>query len=184
MQNSKSFKISDMAFIAMFAAVMAVCSWICIPGPVPFTLQTFAVFLAIGVLGGKRGSLAVLIYLLLGIIGVPVFAGFNSGIGYILGSTGGYIAGFLFSALVMWAIEALFGKRKLVLIFSMLAGLIVCYAFGTVWFMYVYANSHGAIGLQSTLLMCVVPYIIPDAIKITLALLIREKFSKILKINR
>lgn len=184
MQNSKSFKISDMAFIAMFAAVMAVCSWICIPGPVPFTLQTFAVFLAVGVLGGKNGSLAVLIYLLLGIIGIPVFAGFNSGIGYIMGSTGGYIAGFLLSALVMWAIESLFGKKNFVFIFSMLAGLIVCYAFGTAWFMYVYAESHGAIGLWSTLLMCVVPYIIPDIIKIAIAFLMREKFSKILKINR
>lgn len=89
-------KTYDMAYIAIFTVLMAVCSWISIPATVPFTLQTFGVFVAVGVLGGKRGSLAVLIYILLGVIGVPVFAGFSGGIGAILGTTGGYILGFLF----------------------------------------------------------------------------------------
>ena len=83
----------DMAYIALFAVVMAVCAWISIPAAVPFTLQTFGVFLAVGLLGGKRGTLAVLIYLLLGAVGIPVFAGFNGGLGYMLGATGGYIVG-------------------------------------------------------------------------------------------
>ena len=91
----------DMAYIAMFAVVMAVCAWISIPAAVPFTLQTLGVFLAVGMLGGKRGTLAVLIYLLLGAVGMPVFAGFNGGLGYMLGATGGYIVGFVLSALVM-----------------------------------------------------------------------------------
>ena len=70
-------KTLDMVYIALFAVLIAVCSWISIPTTVPFTLQTFGVFVTVGVLGGKRGSLAVLIYLLLGAIGVPVFAGFT-----------------------------------------------------------------------------------------------------------
>ena len=92
-------KTYDLAYIAIFAVLIAICSWISIPMTVPFTLQTFGVFMAVGVLGGKRGSLAVLVYILLGVIGVPVFAGFSGGLGILLNNTGGYIIGFLFSAL-------------------------------------------------------------------------------------
>ena len=76
------------------AALMAVCSWISIPTAIPFTLQTMAVFLAVGLLGGKRGTLAVTAYVLLGAVGAPVFANFSGGIGILLGQTGGYILGF------------------------------------------------------------------------------------------
>ena len=100
-------KTYDMVYIAIFAVLMAICSWISIPMTVPFTLQTFGVFMAVGVLGGKKGTLAVLIYILLGAIGVPVFAGFSGGIGILLNTTGGYIVGFFFSALVMWGMEKL-----------------------------------------------------------------------------
>ena len=107
-------KTYDLVYIAVFAVVMAVCSWISIPAQVPFTLQTFGVFMAVGVLGGKRGTLAVLVYVLLGAVGVPVFAGFSGGIGSLLGNAGGYIIGFIFSALVMWAIESVFGRKPVV----------------------------------------------------------------------
>ena len=86
-------KTYDMAYIAIFAVLMAICSWISIPMAVPFTLQTFGVFMAVGVLGGKRETFAVLIYILLGAVGVPVFAGFSGGIGVLLNTTGGYIVG-------------------------------------------------------------------------------------------
>ena len=99
-------KTYDLAYIAIFAVLIAICSWISIPATVPFTLQTFAVFMAVGLLGGKRGTIAVLTYVLLGAIGVPVFAGFSGGVGALLGNSGGYIVGFIFSALVMWAITA------------------------------------------------------------------------------
>ena len=88
----------DMALTAMFAVLIAVCSWISIPLAVPITLQTFGVFCALAVLGGKRGFFAVLVYILLGAAGLPVFAGFKSGIGTLFGSTGGYIVGFLLMA--------------------------------------------------------------------------------------
>lgn len=99
-----------MVYIAIFAVIIAVCSWISVPMVVPFTLQTFGVFCAVGLLGGKRGTLSVLIYVLLGAVGVPVFAGFSSGIGTLFGVTGGYIMGFIFTALIYWLITAIFGK--------------------------------------------------------------------------
>ena len=105
----------------------------------------------VGVLGGKRGSLAVLVYILLGAIGVPVFAGFSGGLGILLNNTGGYIIGFLFSALVMWAMECLWGKKPVIQILSMVVGLIVCYAMGTIWFMVVYTRTSGAVGLGTVL---------------------------------
>jgi len=174
---SAKFRTVDMAYIALFAVMIAVCSWISVPATVPFTMQTFGVFLAVGVLGGKRGTLAVLVYLLLGTVGLPVFAGFAGGVGCLLGTTGGYIVGFLCSALVMWAMERLPGKRQWVLAASMVLGLAVCYAFGTAWFMWVYARSTGAIGLWTALGWCVFPYIVPDLIKIVLALALRRRLA-------
>jgi len=159
----------DAAMIAVCAAVMAVCSWISIPAAVPFTMQTFGVFLAVGLLGGRNGTLAVLIYLLLGAAGLPVFSGFTGGIGHLFGVTGGYIIGFVFSALVMWLMESLMGRSFKTLIISMIAGLIVCYAFGTAWFIVVYTRDTGSIGVMAALTWCVFPYIIPDVLKIVLA---------------
>lgn len=167
-----------MAYIAVFAVIMAICSWISIPAQVPFTLQTFAVFLAFGVLGGKRGTMAVLVYILLGAVGIPVFAGFTGGIGVLMGNTGGYILGFLGSALVMWALEKLPGKRSVIQIFSMIAGLLVCYTFGTLWFMIVYAGTTGKVGLVTVLGWCVIPFIIPDLIKIGLAYMLAGRIRK------
>ena len=173
----------DMAYIALFAVLIAVCAWISIPATVPFTLQTFGIFLAVGVLGGKRGTLAVLVYLLLGAVGIPVFAGFSGGVGCLLGSTGGYLVGFLFTALVMWAMERLMGKKLWVLALSMLLGLVVCYAFGTVWFILVYARTTGEIGLLTALGWCVFPYIIPDLVKMALALVLCRRLAGVLKLR-
>ena len=168
-------KTYDLVYIAVFAVVMAVCSWISIPAQIPFTLQTFGVFMAVGVLGGKRGTLAVLVYVLLGAVGVPVFAGFSGGIGSLLGNAGGYIIGFIFSALVMWAIESVFGRKPVVQIISMIIGLIVCYAFGTVWFVLQYK-----VGFLEALTMCVFPYIPMDLVKLVAAVIIGSQVRKIL----
>ena len=180
--KNKSKTTLYMVYTAMFAVIMAVCSWISIPTNIPFTLQTFAVFLAVGVLGGKYGTMSVLVYLLLGAVGVPVFAGFSGGLGIMLGVTGGYIVGFLFSALVMWLIEALLGKKIWVLALSMVLGLIVCYAFGTIWFVKVYSNGGESISFAGALGMCVVPYIIPDAIKIVIALAISKRVRGLIRL--
>lgn len=179
MEKAKTQKIKtiEMAYIALFAALMAVCSWISIPAAVPFTLQTFAIFCAVGLLGGKRGTIAVVVYILLGLVGVPVFAGFSGGVGVLFGSTGGYIIGFVFSALLYWVITKVFGNKTVIMFFAMVAGLLVCYVFGTAWFMVVYTRNSGPIGVAAALSMCVVPFIIPDLIKIALALFITKRVS-------
>lgn len=169
----------DLTMIAVCTAMMVICSWISIPATVPFTMQTFGVFLCVGLLGGRRGTLAVSVYLLLGAVGLPVFSGFTGGIGHLFGATGGYIIGFLFSALVMWLIEHLLGRNLKTLVLSMIAGLITCYAFGTAWFMVVYAKDSGSVGLMTALGWCVFPYVIPDAVKIGLATVITRRVRQI-----
>ncbi len=177
MRKSKTY---DMVYVAIFAVLIAICSWIAIPTMVPFTLQTFGVFLAVGVLGGKRGTVAVLIYILLGAIGVPVWSGFTGGIGVLLNNTGGYIIGFLFIALIMWGAEKLFGRKNWVMIVSMVLGLVVCYAFGTLWFMMLYLKNTGAIGLGTVLGWCVIPFIIPDILKMALAFILSRRLNKVI----
>ncbi len=176
----EGIQTKDAAMIAVCAAVMAVCSWISIPAAVPFTMQTFGVFLAVGLLGGRNGTLAVVIYLLLGAAGLPVFSGFTGGIGHLFGATGGYIIGFVFSALLMWLMERLLGRSFKALVASMIAGLLVCYAFGTAWFMVVYARDSGSIGLITALSWCVFPYIIPDALKILLAAVMTRRLRPLI----
>ena len=170
-------KTYDLVYVALFAVLIAICAWISVPTTVPFTLQTFGIFLTVGLLGGKRGSMAVLVYILLGAAGIPVFSGFTGGIGRLLGNTGGYIVGFLASALVMWALEKVMGRKPWALAIQMVLGLIVCYAIGTVWFMVVYSGTSGAVGLMTVLGWCVIPFIIPDLIKIALALVLTKRLS-------
>ena len=166
--------------IAACVALMAVCSWISIPFAIPFTMQTFAVFVTIGLLGGRSATVAIGIYILMGAVVLPVFAGFSGGVGILFGNTGGYIIGFLASALLMWGIETVCGRGKIVLAISMVLGLVVCYAIGTLWFMAVYAKTSGAVGLGTVLGWCVIPFIIPDLIKIGIALLLTERFRKVI----
>lgn len=176
-----SEKTRDMVYIALFAVLMAVCAWISVPAAVPFTMQTFAVFLAVGVLGGRRGTVAIVVYILMGVVGMPVFSNFTGGLGVLFQATGGYILGFLFTALIQWGAETLLGHKPWVQITSMVLGLLACYTFGTAWFMTLYTRSTGAIGLGAALLWCVVPYIIPDLIKLSLALLLSRRLSKLIK---
>lgn len=171
-------KTRDLALCALFAALIAVCAWIAIPASVPFTLQTFAVFAALGLLGGKRGTIAVAVYLLLGTVGLPVFSGFQGGIGALLGTTGGYLLGFLLAALIVWGMEALFGEKASVFILSAVLGMLVCYAFGTAWYLVVYARTKGAVSLATVLGWCVTPFLLPDAVKIALAVLLRGRLKR------
>ena len=179
-RRTKGFQAIDLAYVAVCAALMAVCSWISIPATVPFTLQTFAVFCSLGILGGKRGTVAILVYLLLGALGVSVFAGFSGGIGILFGTTGGYLLGFILMGLTYWIGERLSRDSRGVRIVSMILGLLLCYAFGTAWFMLVYARQNGAVALGTALAWCVVPFLLPDLIKLALALLLSDRLRKAL----
>ena len=178
-------KAKSLVYAAVMAALITVCAWITIPTVVPFTLQTFAIFLAVGVLGGKLGSLAVGVYLLMGAVGLPVFSGFSGGLGSFAGVTGGYLTGFLLIALVMWAGEALLGHGPVVFVLSGIVGLAVCYGFGTAWFVLMYAATTGPMGVMSALWTCVmsalwtcvIPFLLPDAVKLVLALALSRRLA-------
>ena len=178
-----TFKTADLVYMAIGACLMAVCSWITIPSAVPFTLQTFAVFLVLSLLGGKRGTISIIVYILLGAVGVPVFSGMMGGLGKLLGMTGGYIIGFVIEGLLYWLGEKLFGKKPVVQIISLLIGLAFCYAFGTAWFIVVYGRESGPIGLGAALSMCVVPFILPDLAKMAIAFLLSQKLKKPLHLH-
>lgn len=185
-KTSKRQKISvkELTLTAFFAALITVCAWISIPvGDVPITLQTFAVLVSVAVLGGKLGTLAVTVYILMGAVGLPVFANFKGGLGALTSNTGGYILGFLLAALIMWLFEYLFKRKDLFVIISMILGLIVCYVFGTAWFMILYMSRTGAVSLVTVLGWCVFPFIIPDICKIALAFVLSKLLRKYAHLN-
>ena len=182
--HSSRLRTLDMAYIALFAVLMAVCAWVTIPMPKPFvqfTLQTFAMFMALATLVGRRGLYAMVVYLLLGAVGVPVFSGFRGGLGVLLDTTGGYLVGFVAAAVVYWVITAKLGETYAVKIAACVLGLAVCYAFGTLWFLLLYTRASGPIGLTTVLGWCVLPYIVPDLLKLALALLLSKRVSPYLK---
>lgn len=174
----KAGRVRGLTQCGLFAALLAVCSWISIPTAVPVTLQTLGVFLAAGLLGGRLGTVSVGVFLLLGAVGLPVFSGFHGGVGALLGVTGGYLLGFLGTTLVMWAMEGL-GERFRPL--SMALGLLVCYAFGTAWFLWVYARQTGPVGLGTALGWCVLPFLPFDAVKLLLAEVLIRRLKGVLR---
>jgi len=172
-------KTRDMALCALFAALLAICAWLVIPiGDVPFTLQTFGVFAALGLLGGKRGTIAIAVYLLLGAVGIPVFAGFRGGIGTLFGTTGGYLVSYLFMGLIVMLAEKLFGDRTIVFLIAGVIALAVCYAFGTAWFVVAYARTAGPISWAAAIGKCVLPFVLPDLAKLALAVLLRDRVKR------
>lgn len=177
----KKIKAYDVVIIALMSALIAVCSFIAIPvGALPVTLQTFAVFVCVGILGKKRGTASVLVYVLLGIAGIPVFSGFQGGLSVLMGATGGYIIGFLPSVFVSGLIIEKTGRKIPFMIASFLAGMAICYICGIVWYIFIYSD--GKSDFVSAFTLCVLPYIIPDIIKITLAAAVSSAVRKRMKI--
>ena len=170
-------KSKDIAFMGMLLGVMVISSWISIPMMVPFTLQTFAIFLTILVLGTWKGFFVVLSYIALGLVGLPVFSGFKSGVAAIAGPTGGYILGFLLTAIVTGKLLEFFPDKRSYRYFSMFIGLIICYIFGTFWFINMYTKA--AMSFSKALSLCVIPFIIPDVLKILLADYIARLLKKV-----
>ena len=179
MFNLKKSALVNIILAALCAAFISVCSWISIPFTVPFTLQTFAIFGVLMLFGAKVGLLATVVYILLGLVGLPVFSGFKAGAGVLFGATGGYIIGFLFIGIIFAVSQKIFGEKTVAQILSLFAGLAVCYAFGTVWFWAVYASGSGQTTFAAALTVCVLPFVIPDIVKLLLAALIAKKLKPV-----
>ncbi len=153
-------KTRNMVLIGLFASFLAVCSWtaIFVP-PVTMTLQTFGVLMALGILGGRRGTVSVLLYLAMGLVGLPVFAGFRGGVSSLLDATAGFLWGFLAGGLVYWGTERL-GRLP-----AMILCQLTCYLWGCFWF-FLWTGKEG---VGTAVLTAVIPYLVPDAIKLWLA---------------
>lgn len=170
--GTKTFRIT---LSAVFIALIAVCTQISVPMVIPFTMQTFAIFLALLMLGGEDGCITVAVYILIGAAGMPVFSKFSGGVGMLLGPTGGFIFGFFLMAALYLAATKVFGNSLRVKVLSLTAGLLLCYTSGTLWFMhYASASTIKAISL------CVLPFILPDLLKLALAVLISTRAEKML----
>ena len=160
----KKRKILDLTYVAMGAAIMATCSFIAIPGTVPVTMQTFAVLLVSTVLGLKRGIISVAVYLLLGATGLPVFSNFSGGLGHLLGTSGGYLFGFLATSLTL----GLLMKTKIPIWLSMAFGVAADYVCGVLWYVVMFSSVENIIGILS---ISVFPFVPFEIVKIAAAYL-------------
>ncbi len=161
-------KLRNMVRCGCCASLIAVCAWLAVPvGQIAVTMQIFGVFLTLLVLGGGKGTAACAVYLFMGALGLPVFSGFQGGPGVLLGPTGGYLWGFLLLGLCYWVL-----KKPLGDILSLILGLAVCYGCGTVWFYLIYGGS-----LWSVVLNCVIPYLLPDGVKMIMAVAVSKRIK-------
>lgn len=173
-------KVRTMIQIALVTAVICIISPFSIPiGPVPISFSILAIYLGLYALNWKWGSLSVLLYILIGLVGLPVFSGFKAGISCILGPTGGFLIGYILVALISGSFIDRFERKRYMHVAGMIIGLVFCYALGTAWFMYVTGNG----ALTASLLLCVWPFIPGDIIKILIAVwlgpVIRKNIRKI-----
>ena len=165
--------------IALMAAVTCVAGPLTIPiGPVPVSLVPLVIYLSVYILGTKKGTLSLLIYLLIGAVGVPVFSGFTGGLGKLAGPTGGYMIGYIFMALIAgWFIHRFYDK-VVIQFLGMVLGLAVLYAFGTAWLS---VSAH--MTFAAALTVGVLPFIVFDLIKIVIAIVlgraVRKRLSRI-----
>ena len=154
-----------MVFTALFAALICVAAPFSIQvGPIPISLATFAIYLTGAILGGKRGMVATIVYIMLGAVGLPVFSGFRGGFGVLFGPTGGYIIGYIPLVLITGIFAEMNAKkinRAVITFIGMILATAALYTFGTIWYMIVSGND-----LITSLKICVLMFIPGDAIKI------------------
>lgn len=170
-------KTLRIAYTALCAAVFVVCSWIAVPSSPPFTLQTLAVFTAVGTFGVKVSLSAYSVYLTLGSVGLPVFAGFNGGLHVVLGPTGGFLFGFLLAIIVCGIMITFLGDRVVFIALSMGAGLVITYLTGAMLYAACWLGGITESSVKVALLQCVVPFVIPDILKISVAIYITKNLK-------
>ncbi len=174
--SSRKTTVRNLTLIGLMSAVICVMAPWAIPlpfSPVPLSLATFSIYFGLWVLGGKKGMVSTSIYLLLGVVGMPVFSGFTGGIGKLLGPTGGYLCGYLLLAVIGGFFLERFDRRLLPSICGMVLGTIICYIVGTLWLTY-----QTGISFLSALSLGVLPYLPGDIIKFVLAMLLGRRVQK------
>lgn len=173
----KRMKVNIMILCALFAALSAVLSQIIIPiGAVPVNMTHLSIFIAAGLLGAKYGAISQIVFVLLGVSGVPVFSGFTAGIGKLVGPTGGFIIGYIVCAFVAGVLIERSGKSMKMLIASMIVGMLCSYLLGILWYGYITRSS-----LIAAFSVCILPFLPGDAIKIILSSVLIKKLRPILR---
>lgn len=178
-ENSAAINTKTMALIALMAAVTCILGplSITIPiSPVPISLTNLAVYFTVYVLGMKRGTISYLVYLFIGLVGLPVFSGFSGGAGKLFGPTGGYLIGFIFMALICGFFVEKWPSKLYLHFAGMVLGTVVCYLFGTIWLAF-----QGNMDFYAALAAGVLPFIPGDLVKIMIALLAGPVIRKQLK---
>lgn len=176
-------KTRDLVIIAVFTALMCVLAPLSIPltGQVPISLATLVVMLMGVVLGAKKSSIAVCLYIIIAIIGVPVLAGYRSGVSAVFGPTGGYIWGYIPLAYMSGALSNKFeGKKDIIYtVLGMLIGTVILYTLGTIWYIYFTKTK-----VLAAILACVTPFIPGDIVKMIVVILLGPRLRNILnKVN-
>ena len=169
--SKQGLSVRQIATIGIMSAVTCILAPFSVPiGPVPISLTNLAIYFALYILGMKDGTISYLVYLLIGLVGVPVFSGFTSGPEKLFGPTGGYLIGFIPMALLAGFIIDKFTSKRILCLAGMVAGTIICYGLGTAWLAY-----QAGLSLKAALFAGVIPFIPGDLAKIALALLIGPK---------
>lgn len=172
-QSLRSTRTYAMAVTALMTAVTCIVAPLSIPiGPVPISLTNFAIYLTLYLLDWKKGTLSYLLYLLIGLVGLPVFSGFTGGVAKLAGPTGGYIIGFIPMAVIAGLVIDRTHSRWIHLA-GMIVGTIVCYAFGTVWF----CMQSGMV-FAAALSICVFPFIPGDLAKMLIVIAIAPQIRR------
>jgi len=172
--KEKSRAIYKLVIVAICVAFIALCSYIAIPFAVNFSLQLFAVFLISGCFPPTISVSATVIYLMIGIIGLPVFSGFNSGISAIVGASGGFLISFVFASFIISVFQKYYYKKSFFYIITASLSLIVCYIFGSLWYVYVFCYPNPC-SLMTALTVSVFPFIFFDISKLLLAFVLLKK---------
>ena len=177
--TTKKMSTRQMTFIALMTAVTCILGPLSIPlpfSPVPISFTNLAIYLSLYVLGLNGATISYLVYLLIGMVGVPVFSGFSGGFGKLAGPTGGYLIGFIFLTLIAGLLMKLFPGNKVMEAVGLVLGTAVCYAFGTAWLCF-QAHMSAAAGLAAG----VIPYIPGDLVKIAVAMIVGTALRAALK---
>ena len=170
-QISRTYEIVTMA---LMAGVMCILGPMSIPiGLVPISFTNLVIYLAVYLLGAKKGTISYLIYLLLGIFGLPVFSGYTGGLSKLGGPTGGYLIGFIFMALITGYVIEIFKYQTMLSILGMVLATFIAYFFGTEWFVIQMKCS-----VKYALGVCVFPFLIGDLIKMIIASLLGPVIRK------
>lgn len=173
-----NMKTKELTLTALMAAVICVLGPLSVPlpfSPVPISLTMIGIYLAVYAVGMWRGTLAFVVYLLLGLVGLPIFSGFTGGPAKLLGPTGGYLIGFIFTALISGFFIDRWWKNRMIACGGMILGIGVAYVFGTVWLAYVAGMTFG-----EALAAGVIPYVGFDLVKIVVLAIVGTELRKAL----